>query len=264
MRIFDFHSDVLTYEGGDKILSSYTEEKVVAAVFRGKMNFGKALSLARKASIVAFEDIGYEDANLDEVLNLNPVYIGLTWNGENRYGYGCDSVYPLKSEGKDLIRRLNASGVAVDTAHISKGGFYDIIDRAETVVNSHTCFSSVHKHKRNIDDEQIRLLISRGAPIGVTLCGYFMTDADRCEISDLTRQIDYFVSKFGYKNLCIGTDFYGCDFFPSGLTGYDELNLLRESLEKLGYKGEVIDNIFYDNLNDFLESKWKAYTKIRL
>ena len=264
MKISDFHSDILTYNGGEQILSSYTEETVVTAVFRGKRDFKAAEKLAEKADILAFEDAGYTDAEIKDIVRYNPVYVGLTWNGENRYGYGCDYACPLKADGRAAIRELNDSGVAVDTAHISKGGFYDIIDLAETVVNSHTCFSGAFQHKRNIDDEQIRLLISRNAPIGVTLCGYFMTDKPQCLVEDFTRQIDYFVSKFGFENLCIGTDFYGCDFFPDGINDYSGLSLVKERLIKLGYSGKAINGIFYDNLNGFLERKWKAYTKIRL
>ena len=252
MRIADFHSDVLTSpDGRDK---DFKENEVVKAIFRGDRTFQEVLPLAEKDELIAFEDVGYEDLDFDKIARFSPVYVGLTWNGENKFGYGCNFSDGLKKEGKSLIKFLNKSGIAVDTAHISKGGFKDIIENAETVVNSHTCFNGAYSHKRNLDDWQIELLIEKNAPIGVTLCGYFMSD-NTCRVADFIRQIDYFAERFGTDNLCIGTDFYGCDYFPEGINDYEDFSRISEELEKLGYKKEDIEKIFYGNLNSFLEKR---------
>ncbi len=254
MLIADFHNDILTSKNFSKLPESYSQNKIVTAVYNDGRPFADALRLAEVGELIAFEDLGYKDVDVDAVISKRPKYVGITWNGENKFGYGCNFTEGLKGEGISLIRALNKAGIAVDTAHISKGGFKDVIDNAEKVVNSHTCFNGVYRHKRNLDDWQLDLLVRRGAMVGVTFCGYFMTDRKTCEISDLTAEIDYFAQRYGINNLCLGTDYYGSDFFPSGLNDYNDFYLLEESLIRLGYKREDVEKIFYGNLNEFLEN----------
>ena len=88
---------------------------------------------------------------------------------------------------------------------MSKGGFIDVIENADRVVDSHTCFSGVYRHKRNIEDWQIRILVEKNGLIGVTLCGYFSTNEKELPIEKFARQIDYYCQRFPIKNLCLGT-----------------------------------------------------------
>ena len=253
--ISDFHTDILTETTGE-LPQFYRDNNIITAVFRGNRSFSEAIKIAERGRLIAFEDVGYDDFDIDKLSAFNPIYVGLTWNGENRFGYGCDFAKGLKEEGKAFIKRLNAGGIAVDCAHISKGGFKDIIELADIVVDSHTCFSAVHKHKRNLDDWQLKELVSRGGLVGVTCCGYFMTDGKRCKISEFIRQIDYFVQKFGADNLAVGTDFYGCDFTVENILGYEELyGKTAVELKKLGYPKADVDKILSNNLHIFTEKK---------
>lgn len=257
MRFADFHSDILTDKNFSGLPDNYGGDlTVVTAIFRGNARLSDVVSLADKSDIVAFEDVGYEDFSLDAISSTNPAYVGITWNGENRFGYGCNYTFGLKEEGKSLIKSLNACGIPVDAAHISKGGFYDIIDLADSVVDSHTCFSGAFSHKRNIDDEQIGLIIEREGIIGVTMCGYFMTDGKVCKISDFISQIDYFSQKFGVDNLAVGTDFFGTDFLPCTNGDYAFFDEAAYSLYGMGYTDSDVDKIFYKNLSGFLEKRY--------
>lgn len=251
----DFHSDYLT--ACDAYLTAtYYDNNIITAVFRGKRSFSEAFEISKRARLLAYEDVGYPDLDAEKLIDSAPLYVGLAWNGENRFGYGCDFADGLKEEGKEFIKRLNAGGVAVDCAHISKGGFKDIIELADTVVDSHTCFSAVCKHKRNLDDWQLKELVSRGGLVGVTCCGYFMTDGKLCKISDFIRQIDYFVQKFGADNLAVGTDFYGSDFTIENILGYEELyEKTAVELKKIGYTKADIDKILSNNLRIFTEKR---------
>lgn len=256
MLVADFHNDILTSLNG--VVAPYGDNpKVVTALFRGKKSLKEIRKIADKSKsrYIAFEDVGYSDFDYDAVVGYNPVYVGLTWNGENRFGYGCDYKYGLKNEGINLVKRLSLQGIAVDTAHLSKGGFIDVAENAEKIVNSHTCFSRVYEHKRNIEDWQIKILVEKNALIGVTLCGYFSTSGKTLKISDFVKQIDYFCQKFPIDNLCLGTDFYGCDFFPDGIVeDYSSLSVLADELTARGYLKTDVEKIFYKNLSTFLDN----------
>ena len=254
MRIFDFHNDILTEKAdcaAELIKYGGRNLKVITAVFRNKLVFSEACALAEKAKYCAFEDAGYERVDAAKLKTFNPRYVGLTWNGENSLGYGCNFNYGLKPKGINFIKQL--SGVPIDTAHISKHGFKDIIDNAEVVVDSHTAFSGVRRHKRNLEDWQIKLIIEKKGIIGLCLVGYFLTENKTCLISDVINHIDYFANKFGIENLAVGTDFYGTDYLPENLKDYKNFKILVEKLTEKGYNKEDIDKIFYKNLFDFTE-----------
>ncbi len=249
--ISDFHNDILTVCPSD-LSRFYFDNNIITAIFRGNRSFSEALKLAELSKSVAFEDVGYDDFDVESIVKFKPLYVGLTWNGENRFGFGCDCDLGLKEEGKELVRECSRRRIPIDAAHLSKKGFSDALEICDTVVDSHTCFSSVYEHKRNIDDWQIKEIIERKGLVGVACCGYFMTDKDFCSIEDFIKQIDYFCQKFGAENLAVGSDYYGSDFFVEGIGDYSFFDIAKEALKtRLGYKQAEIDKIFYKNLLDF-------------
>ena len=255
MAIADFHNDVLTSSSFDFSPIKFDDNIVVTAIFREKRSFNEALSLVKYSNLIAFEDIGYSDLDYEKLILQKPLYVGLTWNGENPLGYGCDYSFGLKRKGIEIIKKLNKHGVAIDTAHISKRGFIDIIDNAEKVVNSHTCFNSVFKHKRNLDDWQIKLLQERGGMIGICCCGYFMTNRKTCKITDYINNIMYYYEKYGANGICVGTDFNGTDFLPDGLENYGKFSDLKTMLINKGVAKEDADKILFKNLKNFIATQ---------
>ena len=258
MTVADFHNDILTSEKFNGLPLDFGSNKVVTAIFRGNKSFDEAFNLTQYSSILAFEDVGYNDLDIDKLISVKPLYVGLTWNGENRFGYGCDYSFGLKRSGVELIKILNGYGVCIDTAHISKKGFIDIIDNAERVVNSHTLFNGVFKHKRNIDDWQIKLLIEKGGLIGITCCGYFMTNRKSCKITDFIDNIVYFYERYGADNLCVGTDFNGTDFLPCGLENYEGFKTVAKELLQRGVLNVDVEKFLYKNLDEFCKKRSPA------
>lgn len=263
-KIFDLHNDILT--GCDNVLSQlnlYKKDKnsVVCAYFRGNRDFLKAISdiqyfnqIKPKQCYLALEDIGYDNFdNIKTLLNLNPLYISLTWNGENVLGYGCNfDNQDIKPLGLEVIKLANQHKIIMDTAHISNRGFYTIIDKADKVICSHTAFKSIFDHKRNITDEQIKLIIEKGGVIGLCLYRDFIGNTKN-ELENLIKHIDYFVNKFGYDNLCIGTDFFGAKNFINSINNYKNFSKILEKLFKIGYNIKVINKIFFNNAQKYIK-----------
>ncbi len=262
MKIFDLHNDFLTESNNPKkTLKSFPKNVYpVAVIYRGENNFNYALEKIEIFNKIkyfkpkfAFEDIGYKDLNLDTLLSVNPLYVSLTYNGENAFGYGVDFDYPLKKQGVEIAKKISKNGVIIDTAHLSKRGTLSLIDNGIKIINSHTCFNAVYKHKRNIDAAIIKGIISTGGLVGFTLVGHFISkDAT---LYDAFKHLDYFIQKFGYKNLCLGTDFYGTDFLVKGIKNYKNLYKLSNILKSYRYTTNVIDAIFYDNAYNFFKNK---------
>jgi len=265
MKIADLHNDLLT--GCDEKMSRLSLYKnsnieVVTAYFRGGNTLAKAvcdinkyLSIKPQNCHLAFEDIGYTDLNrIDCLLKFIPLYVSFTWNGENNLGYGCDyQDRDIKKEGINLIKKVNDYNIAIDTAHVSRKGFYTLIDKSKMVLCSHTAINSVYSHKRNITDEQIKLIIEKGGVVGLCLYSEFISNKKNVTIFDIIKHIDYYVNKFGYNSLCIGTDFFGANNFAGKINNYQKMIKIVEKLKKIGYNINAVESIFYKNAINFLK-----------
>ena len=253
----DFHNDILTVrplplgnelEGLDcGVLALYLGKRSIEELFAVARGFRKTGGYE-----LAFEEIsGITDEQLETLISFRPRYVTLTWNHENDLAHGCKSSGGLKPRGKEVIRRLNRAGIAEATAHLCRQRFFDVCDASDRFVNSHTCFSAVHANARNIDDEQIECLHEAGALVGVTFVGAFLT-AGKADSENVVRHVDHYVQKYGAEGVCLGSDFYGTQDLPADLLNYKSWDILVEKFLKIGYNREVIEQILYLNLKNFL------------
>ncbi len=259
MKFFDLHSDFpLALE--DFSSANFLGTTVIGAIYNGNLTFDKAIEIANilskmrdKNVYLAFENIGYDGLDVDKIISLNPLYVSLTYNEENDFGYGCNFDLPLKSRGKSLAKYLSNSGVVIDVAHLSEKGAYSVLDVTNKVICSHTALNSVYNHKRNLSDGLIKEILSVGGIIGLTPVGYFLKEKS-ASLFDFYRHIDTFAQKFGISSLAIGTDFFGTDYVVGGIKDYLGFSKLKNLLYEKGYLSSDVDKIFYQNANDYFKN----------
>ena len=256
MKIFDLHNDCLTgCKNYVKYLNKNSNHFISTAIYKGDLSFNDALKIADyikhfKNAKVCFEDVSYNGLKIDEIISLSPLYVSLTYNGENEFGYGVDYDLPLKPKGVEFSKYLSKKGVVIDTAHLSKRGVYTLLDNGCKIINSHTCLNSVYNHKRNITDNVAKNILQNKGLIGLTLVGYFLCEKN-ATIFDYFKHVDYFLQKFGDDGICIGTDFNGTDYLPKNLTKYRHFSCLKNILIKYGYNNDTICKLFYKNAESF-------------
>ena len=261
--IADFHNDVLTteFEHTKKIAKELTCS--VCALFRGGRNFEKLREIARRFTgarpenlFLGLEDIGYiNDVTGKEILEWGPIYASLTWNGENELAGGCFCDGGLTVSGKRAVAFLSEHRIAIDCAHLNGKSFREMLNlEPYAVIDSHTCLSGVYGHPRNLEDWQVREIISRGGLIGIAFVGKFLGEGTVSE-QDIFRHIDYGVQKFGIDYFCFGSDFFGTSDLPIGIHGYSDIPNLKKLFEKAGYGATDIEKIFALNLKNFLAKK---------
>ncbi len=264
--ISDFHNDFPTCSRFLRLLERYSQgrNEIVGAVFKGDRSYETCYSAAKKLAeaesgnvFLAYEDFFYffSFKKLEKLLDFNPVYVTLTWNGENALGGGAGCDEPLTKRGKEVIKLLNERKVAVDLAHLGNASFYEAYELADTVVCSHTAFSPINEHKRNLDDDKLSLLNARRALVGLAFYPYFLNGTSHSTVEDVYRHIDFFVDKFGDETLCIGSDFFGCEVYPERMHDYSCEAVLRKKLYSAGYSLGSVDKILYKNLSRFLALK---------
>ena len=261
--IADFHNDVLTSLDREELLADYQKSgnDIVCAFFKGEKTIDEALAVCgrfnrtkSKNLYLAFEDISYSDdeETIYSILSLKPVCVSLCWNHENAFAGGALSGGSLTPLGKKVVGMVNESGTALDLAHLNEKSFFAALDAAKIPVCTHACFSSVNAHPRNLTDEELCALESRGGLVGLAFYRPFLTKSERADVNDVLRHVDWFCSRYSYKNLCVGSDLNGCEDLAEGFFGYGFEGVLREGLDKLGYARAAVDAILYDNLHRFL------------
>lgn len=276
LNFFDLHSDILTSACSEVEIKKQIENnqkqgyKSINAIYNGDLSIEEALKIAKKAKEIncdiAFENCcynNYEGESLGEkvsedrlnklancLMQFNPLYLSLTWNYENEFASGCSCEGGLKLAGKKFIQILNLKNAVIDTAHLNEKSFFETAEYANKLICSHTAFSSVFAHKRNLTDTQIKVVLQKKGIVGLVAVGHFLTGAKKsisAYENAFYEHIDGFLQKFGAKNLCVATDFYGSDA-PVFLNGdYSFVQRLQQSLEKRGVSSNDISAILYKN-----------------
>lgn len=270
-RIFDLHNDFYLKLNTDKKRIGYISksdkfaENIVSAIWTSELNEAESFSaIDRAREFVNDNDklfLGVEDLhflsrdNLDKFLSFRPIYSGLTWNRSNCLAGGAHESGGLTSFGKRVVSALELNNIVLDTAHLNETSFMDVFKYSQKpVICSHTaCYGLTH-NERNLKDYQIKMIIDSGGIVGLCLVSNFLNGTNKSKIEDVVCQIDYFACKFGINNLALGTDFFGTDNIPTGVTNYKKLSKkLSFALEKLGYTQKSINKIFYENAKLFFK-----------
>lgn len=155
-----------------------------------------------------------------------PLYIGITWNGENRFGGGIGSKAGLKEDGLELLKWLDQKGIAIDLSHASDHLSEDIINAIDKyslqlrIMASHCNFRKIHNEPRNLPDYIAKELFRRKGIMGMVFYKKFVHATDPKALLD---HIEHGLKLGGEESLCFGADFFSLeDPFSSPLviTGF--------------------------------------------
>jgi len=122
--------------------------------------------------------IGEDISLIDYYYSLGARYMTLAHIGHNQIS---DSSIPSKrlnnsekmhngisSFGRKVIKRMNNIGMMVDISHISEEAAFEAIQLSRSpVIASHSCAKSIADHPRNLSDDLILALASKGGVIQV-------------------------------------------------------------------------------------------------
>ncbi len=152
-----------------------------------------------------------------------PLYVGLTWNSENRFGGGSHAKIGLKEDGKRLLDWIQGRKIAIDFSHASDALIQDTLNYIEQkkldlpVMASHSNFRSVSNLPRNLPDELAQEILQRNGILGINFVRSFLGEGgDRAMIAQLERALDLGAE----GQICFGADF----FFDGDLPKSSQLN----------------------------------------
>jgi membrane dipeptidase len=191
--------------------------------------------------------------------------------GPGRYAQGTGMSGGLTQAGKDLIREMDQLKMILDVSHLTDEGFTEAIALFKGPVwASHNNCRALVNHQRQLNDEQIKILLERDAVIGGVLDAWMLTgnwvigkdepQKRGVNLEKLADQYDHICQIAGNSlHVAIGSDLdgaYGKEQSPYDLEDISDLQNLRGILAKRGYSSGDVENIFYKNWLRFLRRAW--------
>lgn len=194
------------------------------------------------------------------------LYVGLTWNQENRFGGGNLTNVGLKREGEAVLEFLDGTGIAIDLSHTSDRLAYDILNCIDKrflkipVMASHSNYRKVCPSERNLPEELAREVIRRKGVMGLNFVRRFVGKEEGSFID----QIEYALAIGGENSISLGADFYGGLDIPPHLCPGKTLVTFFENYANSGcyphliellkgqFSSSLIEKICYKNVLQFL------------
>ena len=211
---------------------------------------GKAHKAAAFLSIEGAEVIGCRPEKLEDAAAKGVRGFGVCWNRANEITGTCaeDTDRGLGPKGRELVRLAEELHMVTDVSHLSDPGFWDVEKLAGgPFIASHSNSRAIHPHPRNLTDDMFRAIRDHGGTVGLNLYALFLGE-ENVTVETALRHIDHFLDLGGEKTLAIGGDLDGCEQLPEGISGLQDVHLIRDALAQRGYGEELLDDIFCNNL----------------
>jgi len=235
-------------------------------VVRNVAEYRAAVAQGRHAAFLGIQGGNALDRDLDAldlipddlVLRVTLVHLSSSRIGVTSAPTGSRRGEGLSAFGKDYVRRLNEKKIFVDLAHINRQGFFDAVeahDRSQPLLVTHTGVNGVHRHWRNLDDDQLRAIADSGGTIGVIYQSNFLGDPlRRGRAESVVRHLEYIVEKVGEDHASLGSDWDGAISPPRDLKTPVELPRLVDIMLRRGWGSERIRKVLGRNFLRVVES----------
>ena len=220
---------------------------------------GLIRSLEGADSIVDFRHL--EKAYEDGLRAIGPAHYG-----PGTYAQGTDATGGIGQKGRALLAEMERLGIVLDVTRLCDESFWESLDHYNgPVCASHNNCRSLVPHHRQFSDEQLRVLIDRGAVIGVALDAWMLTEnwvrgkstpsSENVSLENVADHIDHICQLAGNPlHAGIGSDLdgaFGTEQSPQDINTIADLQKLVSIMSGRGYTSEDINRIFSKNWIDF-------------
>ncbi len=196
--------------------------------------------------------------------------LGPSHYGVSPYTHGTGSEGGLLPDGPALLREMDKAGMILDVTHLADQSFWEALDvfQGPVLASHHNCRALV-PGDRQLSDEQIKVLIQRGAVIGAAFDAWMLTPGwiigvtqpEHCSLENVVDHIDHICQLAGNARHCgMGTDLdggFGKEQTPKDLDTIADLHKVADILGRRGYSQSDVEGIMYRNWVRFFESALK-------
>jgi membrane dipeptidase len=197
--------------------------------------------------------------------------VGPAHYGPGRYAQGTDAIGFMGKEGHRLLKEMERLNIILDATHLCDDSFWEALSNFNGHVwASHNNCRALVNHNRQFSDEQIKVLIERGAVIGTALDSWMMVPnwvrgestprGMNCNLEVMIDHIDHICQLAGNAlHVGIGTDLdgaFGREQCPYDLETIADLQKVTNLLAQRGYTVTDIENLMHGNWLRFLRKAW--------
>ena len=238
----------------DKIDEIVLSDARYIALARNSADLQLNKRMGKRSLMIGIENgLAIEDdiANIEHFARRGIVYITLCHNGDNQI---CDSARRSAARnggvsefGAKVIAEMNRLGLMVDLSHAGEKSFYDALEISSTpIVCSHSNAKALCDVPRNLTDDQMRALATKGGVCQITLYnGFLRTDGKAC-IDDAMEHLAHAIDVMGIDHVGLGTDFDGDGGVP-GLANASELINFTKALLRRRFSEDDMAKIWGGN-----------------
>ncbi len=179
----------------------------------------------------------------------------LTWNDDNEFASGVEFTGEdkgLSPLGVETIRKMERLGMLIDVSHASQKTFWDIMENTTgPVIASHSNAYTLCQAPRNLNDEQLKAIASRGGVVGMnTWKGFICNDMEEADVHKLAEHARYIADLIGYEHVACGFDF--CNYFDEndttrGIENAGKAQNFVQALRDVGFSEKEVQAIAWDN-----------------
>lgn len=197
--------------------------------------------------------------------------IGPAHYGLSPYAHGTGTEGGLFPAGRALLRKMHEVGMILDVTHLADDSFAEALDLfgGPVLASHHNCRALV-PDQRQLTDDQIKRLLSRGAVIGAALDCWMLspgwvrgqsTPEERdVRLETVVDHIDRVCQLAGNtRHAAIGSDLdggFGKEQSPRDLDTIADLQSFPDLLARRGYRPEEVEGIMYKNWVRFFKEVW--------
>ena len=232
----------------DKVAFARNAEEVAANKAKGLVSIMLGLENA--------SPIGHDIAVLEDLAARGVRYVTLTHSEDNQI---CDSCTGkgkwggLSPFGREFVKELNRLDVLVDVAHCADSTIREVLEVSQKpVVYTHGCCRALHKHPRNLSDELLKSIASRGGVVGMSIYPDFLSDSRTPGVGKVVDHIEHAIDVCGIDHVGLGTDYDGIDYTAHGLEDISKFRLILDVLHGRGYTQAEVDKVAGRNFLNLL------------
>jgi microsomal dipeptidase-like Zn-dependent dipeptidase len=249
------------YEGRIKNLQKLASKKnSEILIIKKATDFEKAKKTKKAGLILGTEGVRFLNSStklMDEYYNQGLRHIKL-YREPLFIGAAIDS-NGVTNFGKELIKKCNTLGIAIDVTHIQN------LKKATSILSELSSLSSQplicsHQHSKNnnglLSDEQIKIIASSGNGKGVIGIHFISNYVNPLEVNSLVAICKTLKTLVGTDHIALGADYSPTSTYKWAIQDVSKLYLLSEALSENGFSESEIEKILGGNLFRFYDHVW--------
>ncbi|NLS76990.1 MAG: peptidase [Chloroflexi bacterium] len=195
--------------------------------------------------------------------------IGPAHYGLGIYAHGTSTPGGLTAAGRQLVREMDRVGMILDLSHLADEAFWEAMELySGPVLASHNNCRALVPGDRQMSDEQLKAIFTRGGVVGVALDAWMLypgwikgeTQPSVVGMEAVADHLDHLCQVAGNaEHAAIGSDLdggYGTEQTPRDLDTITDLQKVPEMMSRRGYKEADIRGIMHGNWLRFFQRAW--------